>query len=127
MSNEILFNVLKDENQTNISEIENDIYFQLAQNFLKMKDIETSNYYNALYEQKSMEKNKIQVEILNNLLLQEQKTSQQKILNQNHKIIKWSIVLGFIFSVITLVFILSLKRISRKNHMAGKGLYNLDN
>lgn len=127
LSNEILFGVLKVQNQVNISDIENDIYFQLAQNFLKMKDIEKSNYYNALHEQKSMEKNKIQVEILNNLLLQEQKASQQKILNQNQKIVKWSIALGFIFSVITFVFILSFRKISKRNQIAGKDLYGLDN
>lgn len=126
LSNEILFGVLKVQNQVNISDIENDIYFQLAQNFLKMKDIEKSNYYNALHEKKSMEKNKIQVEILNNLLLQEQKASQQKILNQNRKIVKWSIALGFIFSVITFVFILSFKKISKRNQIAGKDLYGLD-
>lgn len=126
LSNEILFGILKVQNEVNISDIENDIYFQLAQNFLKMKDIENSNYYNVLHEQKLREKNKIQVEILNNLLLQEQKTSEQKILNQNRKILKWSIVLGIIFSVIAFVFILSFRKIRKRNHIAGKNLYGLD-
>lgn len=126
-SNEILFNILKDKDQVNISDVENDIYFQLSQNFLKMGDLENNRYYNSMYEQKVRTKNIVQVEILNNLLLEEQKTSQQKILKQNHKIVKWSIVLVFIFSVVIFVLILLFRKISKINAIAGKDLHGFGN
>lgn len=128
-SNEILISILdmKAGDQKNISDIETDIYFLLSQNFLKLKEMDRSQFYGALYHQKIAERNNVQMEILNNLLVEDQKNADQKIGQHDNEIGKWSIVL-MLFSV-ALMFILTvmLRKIKKSNSLLKKGLYSSDN
>ncbi|MEG1665418.1 MAG: hypothetical protein RR305_00525 [Chryseobacterium sp.] len=126
-SNEILYSILKLQNQANISGIDTDIYFQLSKNFLKLKDIEKSKYYSILYQQKSDEKNNIQIKILNNLLLQDQKNADQKIQQQNRKILKWGIALFILFGAIIGFLTLTFLKIRKTNNFTRKQLYGSGN
>lgn len=126
-SNEILYSILKLQNQANISGIDTDIYFQLSKNFLKLKDIEKSKYYSILYQQKSDEKNNIQIKILNNLLLQDQKNADQKIQQQNRKILKWGIALFILFGAIIGFLTLTFLKIRKTNNFTRKQLYDSGN
>lgn len=123
-SNEILFSILKLQNQGNISGIDTDVYFQLSKNFLKLKDVEKSKYYNALYQQKSAEKNEIQIKILNNLLLQDERNAEQKIQQQNSKTVKWSIVLFVLFGTVIGFLIITFLKIKKTNDSIRKQLYS---
>ncbi|MCM2556904.1 hypothetical protein NAL32_21170 [Chryseobacterium sp. Ch-15] len=122
-SNEILFSILKLKNQEGVSDIDADIYFQLSKNFLKLEDIEKNKYYSTLYLQKLDEKNKIQIKILNNLLLQDQKNADQKIQQQNSKIVKWSIALFILFGAVVGFLTLTFLKIKKTNDSIQNQLY----
>nr|WP_314495632.1 hypothetical protein [uncultured Chryseobacterium sp.] len=117
LSNEILLSILKVEENVIISAIKNDIYLLLSQNFLKIREVERSRYYNFLYQQGLKNRNDIQIKIYNNLLLEEQRISKQKMIDQNTNILKWiSILLLFAVSLSpTFLFIyLKTKKINEK-------------
>ncbi|MBT2620085.1 hypothetical protein [Chryseobacterium sp. ISL-6] len=126
-SNKMLLYILKLQDKTNISETDIDTYFQLSQNFSKLREIEKSKYYDVLYEQKMAEKNKIQVEVLNNLLLQDQKNADQKMQEQNNKILKWCIIVILFSSVLLLILTITFRKIKRANVLIEKDLYSSGN
>jgi len=126
-SNEILLSILNVQNKKDISDTDTDVYLQLSKNFLSLKNMDKSKAYENLYQQKLAEKNKIQIEILNNLLLQDQKNADQKIDQYNSKIVKWSIVSVVFFGALILVFSLIFLKIKKKNKYFQKDLYNTDN
>ena len=126
-SNKILFSILKLKNQEGVSDIDTDIYFLLSKNFLKLKDIEKSKYYSTLYLQKLDRKNEIQIKILNNLLLQDQKNADQKIQQQNSKIVKWSIALFILFGAVIGFLTITFLKIKKTNNSIQKQMYSFGN
>lgn len=126
-SNKVLLSILKLQDKTNNSETDTDAYFLLSQNFLKLREIEKNKYYDALYQQKTAEKNKIQVEVLNNMLLQDQKNADQKIQEQNNKILKWCIIVILFSSVLLLILTITFRKINKANVLIKKDLYSSDN
>ncbi len=126
-SNEILLSILDMKDQKNIADTETDIYFQLSQNFLKLRNMDKSQFYAALYHQKMAERNSIQIKILNNLLVQDQRNSDQKVAQHDRKIVKWSIVSILFLSVFSLFLILALRKIKKANSFLEKEFYVSEN
>lgn len=122
-SNEILLSILDMKNEKNISDADTDIYFQLSQNFLKLRNIDKSQFYDTLYHQKMAERNNVQIEILNNLLVQDQKNSDQKVAQHDREMVKWSIVSILFLSVFSLFLTLTLRKIKKANNFLEKELY----
>lgn len=126
-SNEILLSILELKDQTNISDTDTDICFQLSQNFMKLKEMDKSQFYDSLYHQKMVERSNVQIEILNNLLVQDQKNADQKIEQYNRKIVKWS-MFSILFSAVFSLFIaLTLRKIKKANSFLKRDLYSSDN
>jgi tetratricopeptide (TPR) repeat protein len=123
-SNEILLSILDIKDQKNISDTKTDIYFLLSQNFLKLRDMDKSQFYDALYHQKIAERNNLQIEILNNLLVQDQRNADQKIEEHKRKMVKWSIVSISFLSVFSLFLTLILRKIKKVNSFLEKELYS---
>ncbi|MFP7654270.1 hypothetical protein [Chryseobacterium proteolyticum] len=122
-SNEVLLSILKLQDKSNISDTDTDICLLLSHNFLKMKDIEKSRYFDDLYQRKMAEKNKIQIEILNNLLLQNKKNADQKIQQQNNEIVKLTIILILFSTALSLVLAHKVRKIRKANEFIRNGLY----
>lgn len=127
LSNERLLAILKVKNTTNISEIEADVYTQLSSNFLRLKNIEKSKFYQSLYRQKISQEDKNQIQILNKLLQQEKELSKDKIDRNSENAVYLFILLVCVFALISFILLKKLKKIKQQNKSIENEIYVIDN
>lgn len=120
-SNEILLKILdKRKNLPARDDIENGIYELLAENYLKLKNIEKHDYYEALFRKRIVQSNREAAMWVNKLIIQENAENEKEKERINQKYLWMIAISAIILSSIIIYILLKTIRIYKKQRYLKK-------
>ncbi len=120
-SNEILLKILdKRKNLPARDDIENGIYELLAENYLKLKNIEKHDYYEALFRKRIVQSNREAAMWVNKLIIQENAENEKEKESINQKYLWMIAISAIILSSIIIYILLKTIRIYKKQRYLKK-------
>ncbi len=112
-SNSILFGLLRDRKNIQLrSEIENDVYKLLADNFLKKNDVAKHDYYQNLYISRTGKYNQMAADLVNKLIQQE---DEEYVVKKKETDRKYFLLTGIVLLVFLPVILFLMKKTTELN------------